>query len=91
VSERTWEDKLSEAQRQALAQAVEDTIAYVAEIVDEMNEGFVAETIANGMVLVEPDQEALRAAALPAVTRIIEEDLAPGVYNEVLEVIGQED
>jgi TRAP-type C4-dicarboxylate transport system substrate-binding protein len=91
VSERTWEDKLSEAQRQALAQAVEDTIAYVAEIVDEMNEGFVEETIANGMVLIEPDQEALRAAALPAVTRIIEEDLAPGVYDEVLEVIGQED
>jgi tripartite ATP-independent transporter DctP family solute receptor len=88
ISEKTWEEKLSENQRNILTQAIEDTIAHVAEIVDELNDGFVQTSIENGMTLVEPDQEALRNAALPAVKKIVESDLSPGVYDEVLKVIG---
>ncbi len=89
ISEDTWEHKLSPNQQEVIAQAVKDTVAHVSEIVEEMNEGFVQEIVANGMELVEVDQQSLREAALPAVEKIIENDLAPGVYEEVLKVIGQ--
>ena len=88
VSERSWNNKLSEAQRQALQQAIEDTIAHAAEIVDALNEEFVATAIANGMTLIEPDQESLRQAALPHIQRVIDEELADGVYEEALRIIG---
>lgn len=89
ISVDTWENKLSESQRDAIKEAVQKTTEHVAEIVAEMNEGFVNDSIAAGMELIVPDQESLREAAQPAILRIIEEDLAAGVYDEVLKAIGK--
>jgi tripartite ATP-independent transporter DctP family solute receptor len=89
ISEKTWESKLSANQQEVITQAVKDTTDHVAQVVGELNDEFVQTSIDNGLILVEPDQEALRQAALPAVQRIIETDLAPGVYEEVQKVIGQ--
>ena len=89
ISEDTWENKLSESQRDAVAEAVQRTVDHVADIVAEMNEGFVVEAEEAGMEIIYPDQESLRDAAQPAVLRIIEEDLAEGVYDEVLRAIGE--
>lgn len=87
VSEETWENKLNSDQQEMLSQAIEETISYVDEIVDESNEEFVEEIESNGMEIIEPDREELVEKAQPAIDRIIEEDLAPGVYDEVLKAI----
>lgn len=89
VSEETFENKLSANQQEYLTTAVEDTIAYVAEIVEESNAGFLEEIEANGMTIIEPDQEELREKAQPAIEEIIENDLAPGVYEEVQKAINE--
>lgn len=89
ISEKTWESKLSANQQEAITQAVQDTIDYVAQEVDELNNGFVETSLENGMILVEPDKESLLQAAQPAVKKIVESDLAPGVYEEVQKVIGK--
>lgn len=89
VSEDTFENKLSANQQEYLTTAVEDTIAYVAEIVEESNAGFLEEIEANGMTIIVPDQEELREKAQPAIEEIIENDLAPGVYEEVQKAINE--
>ncbi|MUK87639.1 hypothetical protein GMD78_04390 [Ornithinibacillus sp. L9] len=89
VSENTWEEKLNADQQEMLKQAIDETIAYVDEIVAESNEGFIQEAEDNGMEIIEPDQEELRQKAQPAIEKIIEEDLAPGVYEKVQAAIGE--
>lgn len=89
VSEKTWEDKLSKNQQKVLQEVVDETVAYVDEIVDKSNKEFVKEIQENGMELIEVDQNQLREAAQPAVKEIIENDLDPGVYEEVEKAIGE--
>lgn len=89
VSEDTFENKLSANQQEYLTTAVEDTIAYVADIVEESNAGFLEEIEANGMTIIVPDKEELREKAQPAIEDIIENDLAPGVYEEVQRAINE--
>lgn len=89
ISEMTW-DELNEEQREIIQQAVEETTSHIEGIVDDYNEEFIDEALANGMELIEVDQEAFREAAMPAIEKIIDEELASGVYDEVLKSIGEE-
>lgn len=87
VSEDTWENKLNGEQREIVSQAIDETLAYADEIVEESNAAFLEEIEANGMEVIYPDQEELREKAQPAIEEIIENDLAPGVYEEVQRII----
>jgi TRAP-type C4-dicarboxylate transport system substrate-binding protein len=89
ISEDTWENKLNESQQEAVEEAVQRTTDHVAEIVEEMNEEFLKEIEEGGMEIIYSDQQSFRDAADPAIQRIIEEELAEGVYEEVLRAIGE--
>ncbi|WP_096200768.1 TRAP transporter substrate-binding protein [Bacillus sp. FJAT-45350] len=83
VSVDAWEHKLSENQQEALQQAVQNTVAYVAEIVDEENERFIQLLQEEGMEFIEADKESFRKNAVPAVESFIEDNLAPGILDEI--------
>ena len=87
VSEETWENKLNTEQQEIVSQAIDETLAYADEIVAESNVAFLEEIEANGMEIIYPDQEELREKAQPAIQEIIENELAPGVYEEVQRII----
>lgn len=88
VSEDTWENKLNAEQQEIVEQAIDETLAYADDIVEESNEEFLEEIEAGGMEIIEPDQDEMREKAQPAIERIIENELAPGVYEEVQKIIG---
>lgn len=88
VSEDTWENKLNEEQQEIVEQAIDETLAYADDIVEKSNEEFLEEIEAGGMEIIEPDQDEMREKARPAIERIIENELAPGVYEEVQKIIG---
>ena len=89
VSEETWENKLNTEQQEIVSQAIDETLAYADEIVAESNVAFLEEIEANGMEIIYPDQEELREKAQPAIQEIIENELAPGVYEEVQRIIDE--
>jgi len=88
VSEDTWDHKLNTEQREILEQAIDETLAYADDVVEKSNKQFLEDIEAGGMEIIEPDQEEMREKAQPAIERIIENELAPGVYEEVQKVIG---
>ncbi|MGJ9457995.1 TRAP transporter substrate-binding protein [Oceanobacillus sp. CF4.6] len=90
VSEDTWENKLTTEQQEIVTQAIDETLAYADEIVADSNEAFIEEIEANGMEIIYPDQEEMRQKAQPAIEEIIENELAPGVYEEVQRIMNKE-
>ncbi|WLD94538.1 TRAP transporter substrate-binding protein DctP [Alkalihalobacillus sp. AL-G] len=86
MSEKTWES-LNEEEQRIIKESVKETTEYVKTIVEEMNQKFVETSIENGLELVEVDREAFIEAAREANKKIIERDLAPGVYEAAIKAI----
>ncbi|SDI15262.1 hypothetical protein [Alteribacillus bidgolensis] len=85
VSEKTWQENLNESQQNALEEAVQDTVDYLADIVDEENKEFVKTIEEEGMEIIEVDKEEFRQAAMPATDEIVETMLAPGLEEDIEE------
>jgi tripartite ATP-independent transporter DctP family solute receptor len=86
ISEKTWEE-LNEAERKIIEDSVNETIAYILPKVEEMNKGFVETAKQNGMEIIEPDREAFIKVARETNKKIIDRDLAPGVYEAAIKAI----
>jgi tripartite ATP-independent transporter DctP family solute receptor len=82
VASKAWFDKLSPEQQEIVRQAVEEARQYGSNIEDEKDQFYLEELKKRGMEVIEPDLQAFRDLAKPAIERAVSE-LAEGVYEEV--------
>jgi tripartite ATP-independent transporter DctP family solute receptor len=82
VASQKWFDGLSAADQKLISDAVQQARAYGTQIEDEKDAFYAAELKKKGMLFITPDNQAIRAKALPAIKRA-EANLAPEVAAEV--------
>ncbi len=83
VASKAWFEKLSPEHQKIILQAVEEARKYGTQIEDEKDQFYLEELKKRGMEIIEPDLQAFRELAKPAVEQAVSE-LADGVYAEVL-------
>jgi tripartite ATP-independent transporter DctP family solute receptor len=82
VASKVWFDTLSPEHQEIIRQAVEEARKYGSKIEDEKDLFYLEELKKRGMEIIEPDLQAFRDLAKPAIERAVSE-LADGVYEEV--------
>lgn len=82
VASKKWFDGLSAADQKLISDAVQEARAYGTRIEDEKDAFYAAELKKHGMEFITPDNQAIRARAMPAIQRAVGE-LAPEVAAEV--------
>ena len=89
IANTDWLESLDSDDRQLIEETLKDTLTYVNEL-DRANEiGMLAEMQEKGITVIIPDKDAYRKAALPAM-RSLAENWAPGVYEEIVRIEGQD-
>ena len=86
ISEKTWQQKLSNEQRAAIQQAANLLGKMMMKEIQKMDNEFINKFKEKGMVLINPEVEPFRKAAWPAVERLLSK-LAPGVKEAADRVI----
>lgn len=86
ISDKTW-STLNDAEKKVIQESVDETIAFILPKVEEMNAKFLQECRDNGMEVVEVDRNLFIEAAREANKKIIERDLAPGVFEAATQAI----
>ncbi|HET7627740.1 MAG TPA: TRAP transporter substrate-binding protein [Bacillales bacterium] len=86
ISAKTW-DSFNPAEQKLIQDAVDETIAYIQPQIEDLNKQFVQECKDHGMEVIYPDREAFMEKAKEINKKIIERDLAPGVYEAAMKAI----
>jgi tripartite ATP-independent transporter DctP family solute receptor len=82
VGSKAWFDKLSAEDQKIIRDAIEEAREYGAQVEDEKDQFYVVELKKNGMEFITPDNQAIRAKAMPAIEKALKE-LDPEVSKEV--------
>jgi tripartite ATP-independent transporter DctP family solute receptor len=82
VASKAWFDKLDPKDQTLITEAIQEARAYGTKMEDEKDAFYTTELKKNGMEFITPDNAAIRAKAMPAIKRAVE-NLAPGVAEEV--------
>lgn len=88
VASKVWFEGLSEEDQELIKKAVHEARTYGSQVEDEKDAFYRTELEKKGMEFIEPDKEAIRAAAMPAIDRAVA-DLAPEVADEVERIVNQ--
>jgi TRAP-type C4-dicarboxylate transport system substrate-binding protein len=83
VASKRWWDRLEAEDQALIAEAIEVARLHGTEVERELDEYYLEQLEANGMTIIEPDVEAFREAAMPAIERILAE-MADGVMDDAL-------
>ena len=85
VASKVWFDKLSAKDQKIIRDAIDEARAYGDKVEDEKDAFYAAELKKKGMEFITPDNKAIRATAMPAIEKAIN-NLAPEVASEVEKV-----
>ncbi len=88
VASKVWFDGLSKEDQELIKKAVDEARAYGSQVEDEKDAFYRTELEKKGMKFIEPDKDAIRAAAMPAIDRAVA-DLAPEVPEEIERIVNQ--
>lgn len=78
-------DSLTDEQRQWVDEAAEEAIAFANEESERMESEYLQELQEGGMEVIEPDREAFREAARPALERLFEDQFVSS-YEEIMQL-----
>lgn len=82
IASKKWFDKLSPEDQEIIRAAVDEARAYGAKVEAEKDEFYIKEIKKNGMTFIDPDVQAIKAKAAPALKKALG-DLNPEAAAEV--------